>query len=75
MDTWVRRLCALAALTGATWLVLMARGVQTEARTLLSSYYGDGIVTIAGLAAAVGIGLALAVVFSPVGKSHGPRDY
>jgi hypothetical protein len=73
MDTWVRRICALAALTGAAWLMLMARGVRAEARALLSPYYGEGIVAIAGLAAAVGIGLALMVVFSPIGKSRGSR--
>jgi hypothetical protein len=73
MTSWVRRTVALAALAGAAWLAVLARGVRGEAHTLLAPFFGDGIVALAGLLAVVCIGLAMAIVFSPAGKARGWR--
>jgi len=74
MESWVRRTAAFAALAGAAWLAVLARGVRGEAHALLAPFFGAGIVVVAGLVATILIGLALLLVLSPAGRSGAGRQ-
>jgi hypothetical protein len=71
MESWVRRTVALAALAGAAWLEVLARGVRGEARALLAPYAGASLVALAGLVASGLVALALLIVISPAGRRRG----
>jgi hypothetical protein len=68
MQSWVRRSIALAALAGAVWFDIAARGALAHASTFLPSLEGDGIVELAGPAAVALVGLSILVALSQTGR-------
>ena len=70
MQSWIRRGVALAALCGAAWLDLAARGAPARASVWAHALQGEAVARTAGVAAVAMVGAAVLLALSPLGRAR-----